>query len=145
MNLSAKNALMDLGSVLKHSLMNPDTHPAHPEVAIMSDSIATTVSRDVSCKGTLFGRHKKWTNNTWQCTFNCRGNILYLMKIFDFRLSGSWLRNLTTSTSSPSPSPSSPSTAKLWDFLAKVTFYSLQAFCLFCSPSAPSKLCNTFF
>ena len=45
---------MDLGSVLKHSLMNPDTHPAHPEVAIMSDSIATTVSRDVSCKGTLF-------------------------------------------------------------------------------------------
>ena len=64
---------------------------------------------------------KKWTNNTWQCTFNCRGNILYLMKIIDFRLSGSWLGNLTTS--SPSPSPSSPSTAKLWDFLAKVTFH----------------------
>ena len=49
---------MDRGSVLKHSLMNPDTHPAHPEVAIMSVSIATTVSRDVSCNGTLFGQQK---------------------------------------------------------------------------------------
>ena len=47
---------MDRGSVLKHSLMNPDTHPAHPEVAIMSDSLATTVSRDVSCKGTKNGQ-----------------------------------------------------------------------------------------
>ena len=60
---------MDLGSVLKHSLMNPDTHPAHPEVAIMSDSIATTVSRDVSCKGTLFN----WSTKNGHTTL---GNAL---------------------------------------------------------------------